>query len=143
MKKVLKGAIFDLVNYGGLQIDKYGSGNVFFRVGFSKKSAKRIVFLVFVFRHSSIRLNAMLQTVQFPARITNLNASLTDVYRNNLSLNQSIINTKSCIISYVNEKFFIPFFCVLRIDLDSILISYFILFSFFFKWTRNKCSHNR
>ena len=77
-----------LTDYGGFQIDKHSARNVFSRSSFAEKRVEGIISSTdgFVARHLTIRLNAMLQAVQLPTSISNLNSGLTNVDRNTLTL---------------------------------------------------------
>ena len=77
----------DFINNGGFQIQEYGSGNVFSGTGFREKGVEGIISSSdgFVRGHLSVRLDSVFKTEQFPAGITDLNTSLSNVYRNNFS----------------------------------------------------------
>lgn len=68
-------------DYRWLQVDEYRSRNVFASAGLAEESVKAVVATTdsLVGWHLSIRLDAMLQTVEFPAGISNLYSSLTNV----------------------------------------------------------------
>lgn len=55
---------------------------------FTKESIERIITTAnsFVRWHLTIRLNAMLQTVQLPASVTDLNASLSNMHGDTFTL---------------------------------------------------------
>ena len=75
-------------NHRRFKIYHNSSRNVFSCTSLTEESVKGIVSATncFISRHVAIRLNSMLQAVQFPTRITNLNACLSDVNWNTLSL---------------------------------------------------------
>ena len=66
-----------------LQVNKEGTRNVFSSASFGKEGIERINALAHrqVTGHLPIRLDAMLQAVQFPTGIAHLDASLTDMNR--------------------------------------------------------------
>ena len=61
---------------------------MFPRAGFAEKRVKGIISSAdgFVARHLAIRLNSMLQAVQLPTSISNLNTRLTNMDGNTLAL---------------------------------------------------------
>ena len=78
-KYILKAAA--LTNHGRLQIDKDGTRNVLPSAGFAKKGVEGVVSTAdgLVGRHCAVRLDAMLQTVQLPTRVTDLHTGLAYV----------------------------------------------------------------
>ena len=76
------------VNNSGLQIQEDTSRNVLSGSSLAEESVKGVVSSTdgLVGRHLSIRLNPMLQTVQFPGSVTALDSSLADVDRDTLTL---------------------------------------------------------
>lgn len=64
-----------------LQVNKDSPRNMFSSPSFTKEGVERVVSTsnCLVTWHLTIRLNAMLQTVQFPAGISYLNASLANM----------------------------------------------------------------
>ena len=68
-------------DYSWLQVDKYGSRNVLASARFAEKCVERVIAAPngLVTRHLTIGLNSMLQAVQFPTRITNLDTGLSNV----------------------------------------------------------------
>lgn len=63
------------------QVNENGSGNVLSCSSFAEKGVEGIIPASngLVARHLAVRLNSMLQAVQFPTGITNLNSGLADV----------------------------------------------------------------
>ena len=72
------------------QINENGAWNVFSRSGLAEKRVEGIVSSAdsLVAGHLAIRLNSMLQAVQLPTSISNLNSSLANVDRNTFTLRQ-------------------------------------------------------
>ena len=72
-----------LTNYGGLQIDKYGTWNVFASTGLAEKRVEGVVSATdgLVRRHLPVRLDTVLKTVELPTGISNLDTGLSDVDR--------------------------------------------------------------
>ena len=77
-----------LTDNSGFQVYEDSTRNVFSRSSFAEKCVKGIITTAdgFVARHLAIRLNSMLQAVQLPTSISNLNSSLANVDRNTLTL---------------------------------------------------------
>ena len=71
----------DLINHGGLQVYKHGSGNVLARPGLRKEGAVGVVPAArrLVRGHGAIGADTMLEAVQLPTGVTNLAACLADV----------------------------------------------------------------
>jgi len=71
-----------LTNDGRFEVYEHGPGDVFSSAGFAEKCVEAVVSAAhrLVGRHLSVRLDTMLQTVQFPARVADLNASLSYMY---------------------------------------------------------------
>ena len=79
---------YSLTDNSGFQVYEDGTRNVFSRSSFAEKRVKGIITTAdgFVARHLAIRLNSMLQAVQLPTSIANLNSGLANVDRNTLTL---------------------------------------------------------
>ena len=75
-------------NYGGLQIDKHGSGYVFAGASLTEERVERVITAsdCLITWHLSIRLYAVLQTVQLPTGIAHLDTGLADMDRDTLTL---------------------------------------------------------
>merc|ERR1719220_1666494 len=71
----------DLVNDGGLEVDKDGPGDVLAGAGLAEKGVEGVVASAdgLVGRHLAIWLDAVLEAVQLPAGITDLDTGLADV----------------------------------------------------------------
>ena len=71
----------DFINDGGFQIEEDTSWDVFTSTGFREESVESIITTSdgFVRWHLSIRLDSVFQTEEFPAGITDLDTSLSDV----------------------------------------------------------------
>ena len=70
------------------QINEDGSWNVFSSSSFTEKGVERVIASSngLVTRHLTIGLDSMLETIEFPAGITNLDASLSDMNRDTFTL---------------------------------------------------------
>jgi len=87
VEELTVGARAHLVDDGGLQVHEDGTGHVLAGASLREEGVERVVAAAdgLVRWHLTVRLNAVLQAVQLPAGVTNLNTSLTDVDRNALS----------------------------------------------------------
>ena len=88
MEKLLVGTGTDFIDDGGFQVDKDGTRDVLAGTGFGEEGVERVITTSnrFVRWHLTIRLDSMLQAVQFPAGVTDLDTSLTDVDRDTFTL---------------------------------------------------------
>ena len=77
-----------LTNDSGLQVHKNSSGNMLSSSSLTEEGVEGIIpsSNCLVTGHLSIRLDSMFQTIEFPAGITNLNTSLSNVDRDALTL---------------------------------------------------------
>jgi len=77
----------DLVDDGWLEIDEHSSWDVLAGTGFGEKGVERVVAATdgFVGRHLSIWLDTVLEAVEFPTGVTDLDTGLSDVDRDTLS----------------------------------------------------------
>jgi hypothetical protein len=77
-----------LTDDSGLQIDEDGTGNVLASAGLAEEGVEGVVTTAdgLVGGHLAIRLDAVLQAVQFPAGIADLDTSLADVDGDALTL---------------------------------------------------------
>eukprot|EP00043_Microstomoeca_roanoka_P004837 m.52137 g.52137 ORF g.52137 m.52137 type:complete len:469 (-) comp12680_c0_seq1:98-1504(-) len=71
----------DLIDDGGLEIDKDGTGNVLASTSLGEKGVEGVIAVAnsLVRGHLTIRLDTVLKAVQLPAGVTNLATGLTDV----------------------------------------------------------------
>ena len=83
-------------NYGWLEVDEDSSRDVLASASFAEEGVERVITTSdrLVTRHLSVRLDAMLQTIQLPACIANLYSGLANVDRNAFSLKQTKILVK-------------------------------------------------
>jgi hypothetical protein len=81
------GTSADLVHHTRLKVNKDGTGNVLAGTSLREKGVEGVITTSdsLVRRHLAIRLDSMLKAVQFPASITGLDTSLTNVDRKTLS----------------------------------------------------------
>lgn len=71
----------------GLEVNHDGSGNMTAGSGLREKGGERGVVLSLLVRwHTAIGLDSVLQAVQFPASISDLDSGLADVDRDDLTL---------------------------------------------------------
>jgi len=77
----------DLIADTGLKIDKDSTWNVLASTSLREEGVERIITAThsLVRGHLSIRLDSVLQTIQFPAGISGLNTSLAQVKRENFA----------------------------------------------------------
>ena len=86
MEQLTVSSSADLINNRRLQIHKDSPGYVLASTCLGKEGTERVIPSRFVRWHSAIRLDAMLQAIEFPTGIANLATSLSNVYRNALTL---------------------------------------------------------
>jgi len=81
------GTSADLIDDGGLQVNEDGAGDVLAGVGLGEEGVEGIIAATNggVGGHLAVRLDAVLQAEELPARITNLDAGLADVERNDFT----------------------------------------------------------
>ena len=70
-----------LTNYGWLEIDEDGTGNVLASSGLAEEGVEGIITTSdgLVRGHLTIRLDSMLQTVQLPTGVSDLDSGLADM----------------------------------------------------------------
>lgn len=70
-----------ITNYSRLQINEDSSGYMFSSTSLTEEGVETVISTsnCFVGRHLAVRLDAMFQTVQLPAGITDLHSSLSNV----------------------------------------------------------------
>lgn len=70
-----------LTNNSWFQINKYGSRHMLASTGFAEEGIEWVISAAqgLVWRHLTIRLDAMLEAVELPAGIADLDAGLADV----------------------------------------------------------------
>jgi len=87
VKKVSIGTSSDLINHSWLQVNKNSSGNMFASTSLSKECCVGVISPHHLVRRNvTIRLDPMLQAIQFPTGIPNLASSLTNMNRYALPL---------------------------------------------------------
>lgn len=88
IKRTINAFFFAHTNYRWFQVDHHGSRDVLPSSRFTEKSVERVVSSAdsFVAGHLTIRLNSMFQAVEFPTGVANLNAGLSNMNRNALTL---------------------------------------------------------
>jgi predicted TIM-barrel enzyme len=71
----------DLIDDSGFQIDKDSSRHVFAGSGLTEEGVEGVISTSdgLVTGHLAVRLDSMLQTVQFPASVSDLDTGLTDM----------------------------------------------------------------
>jgi hypothetical protein len=83
MEELGVSASANFVDNRGLQVDHDGTGNVFARTSLAEKGLKALI--VTRARHSAVRLNTVLEAIEFPAGISCLDASLANVEGDDLT----------------------------------------------------------
>jgi len=83
--KLTVGSNSGLVNDSWLEIDKDSSWNVLSTASLREESLEGVISKSLVRGHASIRLDSMLETVEFPTGISNLDSSLANVNRDTLT----------------------------------------------------------
>jgi len=81
VEKLTVGTSSDLIDDSRLQIDKNGTGDVFASSGLREKGVERIITSSdsLIGRHLSIGLDTVLEAVELPAGVTDLDSGLSDV----------------------------------------------------------------
>ena len=87
VEELTVGAGSDLIDDSGFEVQEDRAGDVFTSSGFAEESIEGIVATSngFVGGHLTVRLDAVLEAEEFPAGITDLNTSLTNVNGDNFS----------------------------------------------------------
>jgi len=87
VEQLAVGASADLINDGGLQVNKDGTGNVLASASLREEGVEGIITTSdgLVRGHLTIRLDTVLEAVQLPASVTNLATSLTNVDGNDFT----------------------------------------------------------
>lgn len=82
-----------LTNYCRFEIDEHRPGNVFSGSSLAEEGVKTVITSSdgFVRWHLTVRLDAMFETVKFPAGITNLDSGLTNVDWDTLTLKEKYL----------------------------------------------------
>jgi len=92
-----------LTDYSGLKVHEDSTWHVFARSGLAEERVERVVSSSYclVARHLTIRLDAMLQTVQLPAGVAHLDSGLADMDADALTLQpHSIVNHGMYLITH-------------------------------------------
>lgn len=79
---------------------------MFARAGFTEEGIEAIISTTngFVRWHLTIGSDAMFQTVQLPASITDLDSGLANVYRNTFTLKEELHDCKGSYLIRLNHK---------------------------------------
>ena len=88
-------SILQLTDYGGLQIDEDGTGYVFAGTSLAEEGVEGIITTAdgFIGGHLAVRLDTVLQTVQLPAGITDLNTGLANMDGDTFTLKKKWVNS--------------------------------------------------
>ena len=88
MEELSVGSGPHFIDHSRLQVKEHSSRNVFPGSSLAEERVERVITTSdgLVRWHLTIRLDTVLQTVQFPASITDLNSGLTEMNRNALTL---------------------------------------------------------
>ena len=97
------------INNSRLQVQEHSSRNVFSGSSLAEESVEGVITTSdgLVRRHLTIRLDTMLQTVQFPTSITDLDTGLTKMDRDTLALKLEIIDAihlKKCLKNFCERN---------------------------------------
>ena len=96
-----------LTHNGGFQVDEDGARDMLARAGLAEEGVEGVVAtsngLVFSNGHLAIRLDAVLQAVELPARVTDLDTGLTHVDGDHLTLTLKVKNEKNDMIEICNN----------------------------------------
>jgi len=81
VEKLSVGSGSDFIDNGGFKIEENSSGDVFTSSSFTEESVEGIISSSdgFVGRHLSIRLDSVFEAEKFPAGVTDLDTTLSDV----------------------------------------------------------------
>ena len=87
MEELSVGSGSDFIDDSWFKIEEDSSGDVLSSSGFGEEGVEGIITTTdsFVGGHLSVRLNSVFEAEQFPASVTNLDTSLTNVNGDNLS----------------------------------------------------------
>ena len=91
MVKLTVGSDTGFVDDGGFEVNKDSSWDVLSTSSFREEGLEGVISKSLVRWHTSIRLDTVLQTVELPASISNLDSSLANVNRDTLTLEKSQI----------------------------------------------------
>ena len=92
--KLTVGSNSGLVNDSWLEVDKDSSWNVLSTASLREESLEGVISESLVRGHASIRLDSVLETVEFPTGISNLDSSLANVNRDTLTRKDNVITLK-------------------------------------------------
>jgi len=81
VEELAVGSAPGFVNDGWFEVYEDSPGNVLSSPGFREECCEGIISESLVGRHMTVRLDAMLQTIKFPAGVTDLTTGLADVDR--------------------------------------------------------------
>merc|ERR1719422_287602 len=101
MEELPIGASAHLIHHSWLQVDENSTGHVLACPGLAEEGVESVVAASngLVTWHLSVRLNAMLQAEQFPTRIANLDAGLTEVDAEDLThFDRKGWDTRNCCV---------------------------------------------
>ena len=85
------------IDNGGFQVEEDSTGHVFSSSSFAEEGVEGVITASdgLVRGHLAIRLDTMLETVEFPAGITDLTSGLSKVDRDTLTLKSRVFHSKS------------------------------------------------
>ena len=92
MEQLSVGSGSDFIDYGWFQIDENGSWNVFTRTSLREKGVETVVAATngFIAWHLSVWLDTVLEAVELPTSVSDLNSGLADVDRDAFSHFQEV-----------------------------------------------------
>lgn len=87
MEQLAVGSSSDFINHSGLQIQEHGTGHVLASTSLREEGVEGVISISnrLVGGHLSIRLDAMLQAIEFPTGVTDLGTSLSNVDGNHFT----------------------------------------------------------
>ena len=93
VEQLTVGSSADLIDDGGLQIDEDGTGDVFSGTSLREKGVESIITTTdgLIGGHLTIRLDAVFQTEQLPAGVTDLDTGLTDVNADGFTHDEKVV----------------------------------------------------
>ena len=96
MEELSVGSSPHFVDHGRLQVQEDRTRDVFSGTSFAEESVEGVITSAngLVGRHLTVRLDTVLQAVEFPAGITDLDTSLTKMNRDTFTLKPKSVNYK-------------------------------------------------
>merc|ERR1719456_1205078 len=98
MEQLTIRACANLIHDGRLKVHEHATRHVLARAGLREERVESVVSAAdsLVRRHLAVRLNAVLQAEELPARVTNLAPRLSHMNQNGLTHGSTCVSTKEC-----------------------------------------------